>query len=101
VYDSSTTTTLTSSLNASHNSQQVTLTATVHFSGSPTFLATSYVEFLDDGNYIGAGYLDEGGVATLTTNALSEGSHTITAEYQGDGVFDSSLSDPLAHTVVA
>jgi len=42
-----------------------------------------------------------GGTATLTTGALVEGSHSITAVYSGDANFQGSTSDPVIQNVGA
>jgi hypothetical protein len=82
-----TTTTLTSSLNPSIFGQAVTFTATVT-SGSGTPGGT--VTFTDGANPIATVALNGSGVATLTTTALSVGSHSITATYSGNASFSSS-----------
>jgi len=72
----------------------VTFTATV----SPSD-ATGSVTFSDGvGRPIGSGIISSG-VATLTTSALSPGSHTIFAGYAGDGTHDASGSS-VSQTIV-
>jgi len=97
-----TTTTLAASPNPSTPGQAVTFTATVKPSGSGT--PTGTVTFKDGGTTIGTGTL--GGVggaqqATFTTSALTPGSHTITAVYNGDSNFAGSTSAPLIEQVGA
>jgi MYXO-CTERM domain-containing protein len=77
------TATLTSSLNPSAYGASVTFTATVttDSTGGPP---TGTVTFADGGTPIGSGALNGSGVATLTTTALSGGSHAMTAVYGGD-----------------
>ena len=98
-----TATTLTASPNPSTPGQAVTFTATVQptsGSGAPTGTVT----FKDGGTTIGTGTLGGvGGVqqATFTTSALTPGSHTITAVYNGDPTFTGSTSAPLIEQVGA
>jgi len=92
----STTTTLSSSLNPSHYGQQITFTAVVTPSGSGT--PTGSVTFDDGATSLGSVILAKG-VATLTTNALTAGSHSISATYSGDATFAASTSAPLVQTV--
>jgi hypothetical protein len=74
-----TTTSLTSSINPSEVTVNVTFTVNV----SPNS-ATGTVQLLDGSTQIASGQLS-GGSFTFTTNNLSQGSHTITAVYSGDG----------------
>lgn len=84
-----TTTTLTSSLNPSTAGQSVTFTATVTSGGSP--VTSGSVAFSDGGSPLGAPVSLAGdGTATLTTSALSVGSHTISAAYTGPAEFATS-----------
>jgi uncharacterized repeat protein (TIGR01451 family) len=90
VNKANTTTAITSSQNPSVFGQPVTFTATVSVNSPGTGTPTGTVTFLDGGNSIGTASLGVGGVANLTTSALSVGNHTITATYNGDGNFNSS-----------
>ncbi len=72
-------TSITSSRNPSTLGQAATLTATVSGS-SPTGL----VQFFDGASSLGTVALGAGSIATLTTPALTQGTHTITAVYSGD-----------------
>jgi hypothetical protein len=84
-----TTTTLTSNHNPSSFAQSVTFTATVApTSGAGTPNGT--VIFYDGSNSIGTVTLNSFGVATLTTNGLTVGSHTITATYTGNSTWATS-----------
>jgi hypothetical protein len=89
VNPSDSTTDVTTTVNPSVFGQSVTFTATVApvapGSGSPS----GTVNFLDGGTPIGSGTLS-GGIATLTTSALTVGDHTITTDYAGDGNFNGS-----------
>ncbi len=80
-------TAVTSSVNPSEFGQGVTFTATVT-SGAGTPSGT--VQFKDNGSNLGSAAVLAAGVAQLTTSALASGTHTITAEYSGDGNFISS-----------
>jgi YD repeat-containing protein len=84
--------TVTSSQNPASLRQSLTFTATVSSvlpgAASPP---SGTVTFLDGGHPIGMGNLS-GGVATLTTSALTLGVHTITASYEGDGTFSGGTS---------
>ncbi len=86
---------LTSSHNPSTTGQSVTFTATV------TGLAPiGTVAFTDGGNSIGMPVALSGGFASLTTSALSLGSHNIAASYSGDLSNLASTSSILVQTVI-
>jgi hypothetical protein len=89
-----TSTTLTSSLNPSVFGQAVTLTATVSPSSGPT----GTVQFLDGATPLGTVALS-GGSASLTTATLATGSHSVTAVYSGDTGYGGSTSSPVAQIV--
>jgi hypothetical protein len=81
-----TTTTLTSSLNPSSQGQPVTFTATV-MSGS-TAVGTGTVTFREGALVLaGPTAVNGTGQASFTTSALTAGSHTITATYNGTASF--------------
>ncbi len=87
VNQAASTTALTSSENPATFGDDVTFTATVSSSaGTPTGTVT----FMDGASTLGTGALGGGGVATFSTTALTEGPHTITAEYGGDTDFADS-----------
>ena len=90
----STTTTVSSSVNPSTVGQSVTLTATVAGSGSSP---TGTVTFSDGATTLGSATLS-GGQASFPTSALSVGSHTITASYGGD-TNNSASSGSMTQTV--
>jgi hypothetical protein len=91
-----TTTAVLSSLNPSTVGQSITLTATVTGS-SPT----GTVQFKDGLANLGAPVALSSGSATLTTSALTQGTHSITAVYSGDGANAASTSPALVQTVNA
>jgi len=90
----STTTSITSSLNPSGVGQSVTFTATTTGS-SPTGTVT----FKDGANTLGTGTLNGSAVATFTTSSLTPGSHSITASYGGDSNNSASTSAALVQVV--
>lgn len=93
------TTNLVSSVAPSVFGQSVTLTATVP--NSSYSVPTGTVTFYDGANPLGSATLDSSGAATLTTSALSVASHSITAQYGGDGVYVGSTSSAIDQVVNA
>ena len=92
-----TTTTLTSSANPSQFGQSVTITATVSNGG--TTKPTGNVTFFDGGTSLGNAALDQNGVASITTTALTTGPHTIIASYEGDDTSAPSTASALSQQV--
>ncbi len=84
---------LTSSLNPSYFGQAVTFTATVTPSA-----ATGTMTFSAGLNTEGVAAVT-GGVATLTTSALSLGTHTMGAVYSGDSFYPGSSAPTIIQTV--
>ena len=85
VASASTTTAVSSSVNPSEFGQSVTFTATV---ASGVGTPTGTVQFKDSGVNMGAAQsLSAGGVAQVTSSAMTAGTHTITAVYSGDTNF--------------
>jgi hypothetical protein len=88
VLKATTTTGVSSSVNPSDLGQVVTFTATV---ASGAGIPTGTVQFKSDGSNIGGPQaLNGSGIATVGTSALTAATHTITADYSGDGNFVSS-----------
>ena len=83
---------LATSPNSSHYGDPVTLTATV------TSGATGTASFYDGSVFLGQGTVTAG-VATLSMTTLKVGVHTITATYNGDATYASSMSGPATVTV--
>jgi len=84
-------------LNPSTVGQSVTLTATVS-SGSGTPGGT--VQFKDGSTSLGSAQtLNGSGQASLATTSLTQGSHTITAVYSGNGTYAGSTSPGMTQTV--
>jgi len=82
--------------NPSTIGQPVTLTATV--SGSSP---TGMVQFFDGPSSLGTVAVGVGSMATLTTSALTQGTHTITAVYSGDDNNATSTSPAVQQSVNA
>jgi sugar lactone lactonase YvrE len=87
---------LTPSSNPATYAAPETFTATITSNGG---IATGTVTFTDGGVSIGTGTLNGSGVAMLTTSTLAPGSHTIVANYAGDGKASASSSTPLTIVV--
>lgn len=81
-----TTTTVTSSSNPSDVTQSVTFTATVTSTGP----LTGTVQFKIDGSNFGNPINLSSGVATVSTAALTVGTHSVSADYSGDANFIAS-----------
>ncbi|HEX5282501.1 MAG TPA: Ig-like domain repeat protein [Bryocella sp.] len=75
----------------------ITLSATVTSADGPQ--PTGVVAFTENGSSLGSASLDSSGVATLTTNSLSPGAHSIVAKYGGDTDNALSNSSPVTETV--
>ena len=99
VNQAGTATTLSSSLNPSTFGASVTFTAQVaQLVG--TVVPTGSVDFAVDGGTPITVPLDVAGMATLSTAALTVGSHTVTADYPGNAAFIASSATPLTQTVL-
>jgi hypothetical protein len=90
-----TTTTLTSNPNPSQFGQSVTFTAHITGTGGAP---TGKVRFLDGTTGIGMAALT-GGDATLSRSKLAVGTHSITAQYQGDTANAKSTSNAVNQLV--
>jgi hypothetical protein len=88
-----------SSANPSAWLHTVTFTATVAAASPGAGLPTGDVTFRNDGSAIGSGTLNGSGQATLSLSSLAVGSHSITADYDGDGNFLSGNSSSLSQSV--
>ncbi len=102
VNQSSTTTTVTSSVNPSVFGHGVTFTATCSSQWSVVSgqWPTGTVMFEDGGTSIGTATLS-GGVATYSTSSLTVSVHSITAVYGGDTICSGSTSASYLQTVVS
>jgi hypothetical protein len=85
----STNMTLMASPNPSVAGQPITLKATVTSESGPP---TGTIIFRDGAKILGRALLDSSGVATLTINGLSAGAHKLSAAYDGDTTFSSSVA---------
>ena len=81
-----------SSANPSPTGASVTLTATLAPIAPGSGTPTAIVQFLADGAPLGSPAVLADGVASVSTASLSHGTHTITAEYAGDGNFFGSTN---------
>jgi hypothetical protein len=81
-----------SSANPSPTGSNVTFTATLSAVSPAVGTPTGAVQFKVDGSAFGSPATLTGGVASLTTSALSHGYHTIAACYPGDGNFHGSTN---------
>jgi hypothetical protein len=80
-------TSVTNPINPSVLNQSVTFTATVTPSVAINLTPTGTVQFQIDGNPVPGTFNMSGGAASFSTSALTVGTHTITAIYNGDGSF--------------
>jgi hypothetical protein len=93
---------LVSSANPSPTGSFLTLTATVTGipgGATPTGTVTFNDNFNNAVKALGQGNVNANGQATLSTNTLQNGQHTITAAYAGDNNYAGSTSQPLQETV--
>jgi len=81
--------------------ESITFTATVSVTSPGAGAPTGSVQFKDNGTDIGAPIPLTGNSASLSTDQLLEGSHSITAEYLGDANFDGSESSAVSQDVGA
>jgi hypothetical protein len=93
-----TTTALTSSTNPSVFRQEVTFTATVASDDAGAGTPGGKVQFSIDGDPFGQPVDLSDGQATVSTDTLEVGDHSVTAAYSGDGTFNKS-SGSLTQTV--
>jgi uncharacterized repeat protein (TIGR01451 family) len=93
----STSTAVKSSLNPSVSGQAVTFTATVSTTQGGT--PTGTVNFKNGNANLASTTLNASGVASVTTAALTVGTHSITAIYTGTTTYAGSTSPALTQTV--
>lgn len=89
---------LTSTPASPNLGQTMTLTAAVIFEAAVA--PTGSMTFLDGTTQLGTTVLNESGIATFTTSALTAGTHSITAAYSGDGNYLAG-SSPVFNLAVA
>ncbi len=95
-----TTTSLDTSTANVTNGWAVTFTA--HVTGPGSVNPSGTVTFYDGGTVLGTATLSSSAgttSASLTTSALAQGSHTISAVYGGDGTFQGSTSAGVTETI--
>ena len=88
---------LSSSLNPSNSGQPVVFS--VHVSGGGASAPTGLVALKDGGVLLASVPLDAAAAATYSTTGLNVGTHSITAEYGGDGNF-AAVSAQMIQTVL-
>ncbi|TCN72855.1 fibronectin type III domain-containing protein [Acetobacteroides hydrogenigenes] len=88
----------TSSVSLSANPNPVGVSAPVTITATVTGGVSGKVQFIEDAKIFGR-YTLENGVATLTTNSLELGTHTITAQYSGDAEHNASTSEAFKFVV--
>jgi hypothetical protein len=96
-----TATTLTSTPNPSAAGQPATLTATVSGAVNSSTKPAGTVTFLDGAAVLATITLAGNGKASFVTAALSDGTHSLYARYNGNTSFDPSVSAVLTHRVAA
>jgi len=90
-----TATTLTSDHDPSKTGDTVVFTATVTPPG-----ASGTVNFQEGATTLSSGTLNGNGVVTFSASGLTAGTHSITANYQGDATFLASVSPAWTQTVM-
>src|SRR6185503_16673132 len=90
-----------SSLNPSTVGASVTFTATVQVGGVTATSATGTVQFRDNGAALGGAVAVTNGVAQLTTGALAQATHPISAVYNGSASHAASTSGTVNQQVNA
>jgi VCBS repeat-containing protein len=99
VNKAATTTSLTSAPNPSVYGQSVIFTATVSVSAPGTGVISGTVILKDGGVGLATNTVDASGVTAFTNAALSGGTHSMTAEYSGNGTLNGSTSAAYSHVV--
>jgi streptogramin lyase len=94
-----TTTALVATPNPSAFGQAATLTATITAVAPGSGTASGTVRFFDGETLLGAGTVNESGVATFTTSVLGVGLHSLRAVYGSDINFNGSTSPVDSETV--
>lgn len=100
VNQAGTTTALNSAPNPSVSGQTITLTASVTAVAPGSGTPTGTVGFFDGATLLGTSVVS-GGVALLTTNRLSVGTHNLTALYHGSANFTPSTSPIRTQSVTS
>lgn len=98
VAKANTTSVLTTTPNPSSLGASVTITVTISSTSTSSVKPSGNVTFFSDGVQIGTATAVNG-VATLTSSSLTIGAHAITAQYDGDGNYNSSTAPAVTQTV--
>ena len=80
-------------------SSTITFTATLSFPDNESIRPTGTVTFLDGSTVLGIASVDATGRAFFSTSTLSAGSHSITAQFSGDGNYAASASAPFIEVI--
>ncbi len=100
VLHAASTSVLVSSVNPALPGSNVTFTATVSAVPPGAGTPTGFVQFRIDGSPAGAPVALSSGSASYSTDTLTHGSHSVSAEYAGDGNFGGSTNSPaLSQTI--
>ncbi len=99
VVETATTTTVVADPASIQYGDTLMLTATVSPAQVTDIVVTGNVSFFDGPTLLGQATVS-GGLATLSTSTLNAATHAITAVYNGDGTYATSVSDPQTVTVV-
>jgi hypothetical protein len=76
------------------------ISAFIHHTGP--IIPTGTIQFLDGGVPLGALMaLDTSGAATIQTTFQNEGTHSFSANYSGDAIYNAGVAAPTPDTVVA
>jgi YVTN family beta-propeller protein len=99
VNEAATTVALTSSSGSVSFAQSVTLTASLSVVSPGAGTPTGSISFNDGASPLATVPLGNSGTVTFSTSTLTSGVHAISAVYQGDSDFQSSISAALIETV--
>ena len=90
---------ITSTANPSTIGQSITLTATVASAAGTTQVPTGVVTFMDGTSTLVSGELNSSGQISYTTDAFTQGPHSITATYAGDSFYAGTVSPAFSQVV--
>ncbi len=79
--------------------QFVTLAVSVNVAGNGLVVPSGSVVFKDGATVIGTSALSRLGRASISTNALSPGAHSITAEFSGDSNYEAATATAISQTI--
>jgi uncharacterized protein (TIGR03437 family) len=90
---------IASSANPAAWKQFVTLSASVNNAGNGLAAPSGTVVFKNGATVLGSSVLSRLGRASISTNALAPGAHSLTAEFSGDSHYEASTTAALAQTI--